>query len=363
MALAVESYFEKQEASARWRLGDLSLLSTEVNKTVSPGEMLEILGIKFSLNFCWGGWSKETSSLFTSVYAKTLGEVPPSLCYSFGISLISQQSCPNYTKGLSKTVTTSSGTGTWGWQSFKLRSEILGSHYVLNDSLILELSVVAWPEEQQVKRLCTAAATLSPIPEASGIRAELRELLRSGEGSDITLIVHCSTDEASSDHQFQAHRFVLSMRSPVFKKMLSSGMQESGPEATVKLSDIEPRVLGWLLVFIYTEELDDEACQDDEALCHLLAAAHFYEVKALVRLCEEKVAMQLSEEAAAERLMMADRLGLDGLHSDIIDFMCYSDDRLSKIQASEGFDRLKDKQPLVAYDILSKRLSKRMKRS
>mmetsp|Transcript_44426 Transcript_44426/g.96578 ORF Transcript_44426/g.96578 Transcript_44426/m.96578 type:complete len:369 (-) Transcript_44426:199-1305(-) len=368
MAVVVESHFEKHKVSAQWHIKGLSFLTTQVDKKIDSGEMLEILGCKYGLEFYWGSHNSEETvdaRPYCSVYCRRLGQLPETARFSFEISLISQQSGADFrvkSQTMGSSIKNKMSRYTRGWPCFKKRSKILDSRFVLDDRIILQLAIEVWPGTPHTKRLRPAATTASFITEGESMQAEFRELLRSGEGSDITLSCDGS-DVASSEQHFRVHRLILSMRSPVFKRMLSSGMQESEPEATVKLPGIDSRVLGWLLDFIYTDEVDDEACVDDEALCHLLAAAHLYEVRTLVRKCAVRVATQLSEEVAAERLMMADRLGLDDLRSDILDFICHSDERLCKIQDSEGFLRLRDKQPQLAFDILSRRFSKKIRRS
>jgi len=361
MALVAETILKKQTASARWRIGGLSLLNTDIDEKIKSGKLLECLGFKFGLHFGWGGAANEIQDLGSSwcgAWCVRLNDGPEHIRYVSQISLISQQSKADFSRSGARS---SSKAKCRGWNNFKLRSEILDSHFVLDDSLILQLSIEAWPLNPKVTRLYPAAALPSTMGESS-IHADLRELLRSGEGSDITL----SNDfysKAPSQQSYQAHRFVLSMRSPVFKQMLSSGMQESMPGSCVQLSGIESRVLGWLLHFIYTDEIAAEACEDDEALCHLLAAGHRYQVKALVQRCELKVAMLLSEEVAAERLVMADRLGLADLRSKILDYICNSDERLSKIQGYESFERLQEEQPQLVVDIFRRRFPRKRGRA
>jgi len=136
--------------------------------------------------------------------------------------------------------------------------------------------------------------------------------------------------------------------------MFKTGMQEA-TAATVRLAGVEPKVVAWLLQFLYTDMVDDEAWEDDEALCHLLAAAHRYQVTQLVRLCELQIATQLRETVAVERLLMAEHLGLPELRSKVLDFICYSDERLSRLKGLDGFDRLMMLQPQLMVDILIRR--------
>mmetsp|Transcript_63220 Transcript_63220/g.137490 ORF Transcript_63220/g.137490 Transcript_63220/m.137490 type:complete len:378 (-) Transcript_63220:94-1227(-) len=373
MAVVVETLLRKQKASARWRIGGVSLLGTKSGDALESGEMLDILGFKFGLRLYWGGKRNmfDEENAFCSLYAYILNQGPETLRWQCEVRLICQSQGPDFVR--SEFEAKSSKSSSYRWKQFKARSEILGSGYVLQDNLILELAVEAWPKVGRRRVLCSPATTLTAAePRGKKVRLEssaeapcgtgdhsalsdFGQLLRSGEGSDVVLCGECS-DEAPAELTFRAHRAILSARSPVFQRMFfGAAMQEAVPGATVKLAEVEPRALGWLLEYIYTERIDSEAWEDDEALCHLLAVADRYEVVKLVSLCEFQVARQLRPEVAVERLLMAERLNLEGLRSKVLDYMCSSDERLGILQGSEDFARLKAQQPQLMADILNRR--------
>lgn len=130
-------------------------------------------------------------------------------------------------------------------------------------------------------------------------------------------------------------------------------MREAAPGAEVTLHDLDAPVLKWLLRFLYTDEIEKEAWEDDEALCHLFAAAHKYEVRGLLERCEIGIAARLTEENAAERLMMADMLEAVGLRKRVLDFACHSKERLGRVQSTEGFARLAQKRPQLLVDMMA----------
>lgn len=108
---------------------------------------------------------------------------------------------------------------------------------------------IAWEEMQ--KRDCPAQwAALSASRKRrceDGSDAVAGRLLRSlwaGRGfSDA--VVRCG------DRSWQVHRCVLAAASPVWARMLESGMREA-VELVLEIQDADPRVVGELLEFVYT---------------------------------------------------------------------------------------------------------------
>lgn len=81
----------------------------------------------------------------------------------------------------------------------------------------------------------------------------------------------------------QCHRAVLSAASPVFGRMLDSGMRE-GNARSVDIGDAEPKAVGILLEFLYLGDLS-VASRDDPAA--LLELAHRFQVGEVVSACSK----------------------------------------------------------------------------
>lgn len=79
---------------------------------------------------------------------------------------------------------------------------------------------------------------------------------------------------------FAAHRFVLSVRCPVFAAMFNSGMKES-LTGSVRIEDIDPEIFCDFLRFLYTGVLAPSAISKK-----LFAVADRYQVEALINLCK-----------------------------------------------------------------------------
>eukprot|EP00812_Abedinium_dasypus_P009491 NODE_3179_length_818_cov_414.834862.p1 GENE.NODE_3179_length_818_cov_414.834862~~NODE_3179_length_818_cov_414.834862.p1 ORF type:complete len:178 (+),score=51.97 NODE_3179_length_818_cov_414.834862:116-649(+) len=151
-----------------------------------------------------------------------------------------------------------------------------------------------------------------------------------------------------------AHRIVLAARSPVFAQMLlSSGMREASC-AEVDLPDMSVGAARTFLHCIYTDEVDKATWDDAEALCHLLAAVHRYEMRPLAGRIAARVAALLTEQCACERLMMADLLGIPELRAQVLDFVVSSRSRFSRVQATESYKRLGMQRPQLLLEILAR---------
>ena len=77
---------------------------------------------------------------------------------------------------------------------------------------------------------------------------EFGQLLESGEHADVTFKVE--------DETMNAHRLLLSTRSPVFAGMLRADMREN-QEGIITIEDVKAPVFRALLHFIYTDSLPE----------------------------------------------------------------------------------------------------------
>ncbi|CAK0799091.1 unnamed protein product, partial [Prorocentrum cordatum] len=132
----------------------------------------------------------------------------------------------------------------------------------------------------------------------------------------------------------------------------SAGMRES-LDAHITLGDADPKAVQWFVGFLYSDNIADEVWQDDDAVCHLLALAHTYDVSALLKRCEARIGSRLSEENALERLMMADQYSISGLKEMVLQFIVKSKERLAKVQGSPDFARMGKNFPHLLGEIIS----------
>lgn len=98
------------------------------------------------------------------------------------------------------------------------------------------------------------------------------------------------TIESSDGEKFKVHKFILSTHSEVFKAMFKDETTES-KNSFVKLIDVNSEELKYLLEFIYTGTIKD---MDSVDFVKLLTLADLYNLKALWRLSQNALALQLS---------------------------------------------------------------------
>ncbi|XP_044582405.1 uncharacterized protein LOC123263579 [Cotesia glomerata] len=98
------------------------------------------------------------------------------------------------------------------------------------------------------------------------------------------------------DGEFPAHRSIISAQSPVFYKMLTSGMKES-KENSITFPDTDTDVIKELLLFIYKGKMD-KAETDAELALKLCNFAHMYQIDQLKITCEYILIRSLTIENA-----------------------------------------------------------------
>ncbi|GFY56191.1 hypothetical protein TNIN_412341 [Trichonephila inaurata madagascariensis] len=146
-----------------------------------------------------------------------------------------------------------------------------------------------------VRRICTKRAikkidlgiTIASVynqitSEPNASHTEVKEL---DKMVDLKEDFHCLYDESiltdvklrTATQTFQAHKNILSARSPVFRAMFMTDMKEKIQES-VDLPDLEDDTVRRMLLYMYTNALD--GLQFKSAL-KLYAAADKYEITAL----------------------------------------------------------------------------------
>lgn len=360
MAEAAVSSIDVDHADARWRLKGVSRFSTERNKPLDSGALLDVQGAKFGLRLQWGGADSDNGSEeVVALYAQLVASQPSGAPFWWRAQLRAidregKAMCgPNAPEWLD--AKKSSDAKLWGHPKWWKRVDLLRSTCVTDDCLVLQLKVEAWPSPPRTE-YCSPVGAFSEAPGAS-LASDLAELLQRGEGADVEVRAGAAPDEEGSGKGppsvLRAHRVVLAARSPVFRQMFFSARMRESLDAHITLGDADPKAVQWFIDFLYSDNIADEVWQDDEAVCHLLALAHTYDVSSLLKRCEARIGSQLSEENALERLMMADRLSISGLKDLVLQFICKSRERLAKVQGSQDWARMGRNCPHLLGEIIS----------
>lgn len=128
----------------------------------------------------------------------------------------------------------------------------------------------------------------NPITGYRSILDNFSSLYKSSIFSDFTFFV--------KGKEFKVHKNILAAASPVLNRLFSSSLQE-GQDDLCKVEEIKPEIFESLLKFVYEAKLPDNF---DEQAQDLYEAAHYYELKLLKKICEQRVHSQLSLENAVE---------------------------------------------------------------
>jgi len=124
---------------------------------------------------------------------------------------------------------------------------------------------------------------------------DLLDAFSKNESRNSDVIINCN------GKVFNCHKFILGARSPVFNAMFQADMKE-GNAREVNIDNLDPKVLGDMLQFIYTGKIPNT----DEFMKDLLEAANYYQLEQLKIACEESLCLILQSNNCIGFLIFAD---------------------------------------------------------
>ncbi|CAL5029896.1 unnamed protein product [Urochloa decumbens] len=237
--------------------------------------------------------------------------------------------------------TFTSANNNWGFVKFIEKSKLEpGSPYLHKDSLTIRCVLTVVIESHTVQDELN-----SVLVPPSNLHKNFGEMLKDGEGADVTFIV--------DDRLFRAHRCVLAYRSPVFRAELFGPLKKKATSC-IRIDDMEPSIFEALLHFIYTDRLPDSYNDGwNAAMQHLLVAADRYGVERLRLMCESKLSEAIDVETVSTTLALAEQHDCSQLKQACIGFMA-SPNMLGQIMETDGFNHLVASCPLILKEILEK---------
>ncbi|XP_073146443.1 BTB/POZ domain-containing protein At4g08455 [Henckelia pumila] len=170
--------------------------------------------------------------------------------------------------------------------------------------------------------------------------------------SDVVLVASDSADSRTTFPPIPAHRAVLISRSPVFRAMLETKMEES-LSGTIKISDVSYDALRAFVSYLYTAD----ASLDEHMACDLLVLAEKYEVKHLKTYCEKYLISRLNWENSLPYYAFAHQHCAKSLLDAALSLIMDSMDKLTK---QEEYMELVEKDPRVVVEIYEAYLSKQV---
>ena len=234
-----------------------------------------------------------------------------------------------------------------GYRKFIKRSTLENpdNGYLVNDTIVIRY---------KIELVVTVGGALNRSPEALALPAEVPEpptslgrdilaLLDSGAGLDVAFSV--------DGQVYNAHRLILSARSPMFRAMLGGPLKE-GADAVIEIPDIQPPVFAALLHFAYADELPEALEGDNFEVTmaqHLLAAADRFQMERLRAFCEQRLCTSVDVETAATTLALAETNHAVNLKRVCLEFVA---DNLQAVMHSDGFSYLIRTCPHLQMEIL-----------
>lgn len=217
--------------------------------------------------------------------------------------------------------------------------------YLVNDTIVIKYTielVVSSGGALSRNSASVAVKELIKVPPPT-LGKDLVDLFYSGSGTDYVIAV--------ADEEIRVHKFVLEARSPVFRALLNSPMQESAA-GRVTLHDIQPTVFKALLHFVYTDALPEElegAGLEVPMAQHLLVAADQYQLIRLRRICERRLCDTVDVETAATTLTLAEQNHAEELKRVCLEFVSRN---LQQVMVTDGYRHMTRSCPQLQAELL-----------
>ncbi|KAF8777732.1 TD and POZ domain-containing protein 4 [Argiope bruennichi] len=145
---------------------------------------------------------------------------------------------------------------------------------------------------------------------------DLKCLYQSQIVSDIKIKTTCTT--------FSAHKIVLSSLSSKFKEMFTTDLKDK-PTDFIEIKDLDDDIVLRMLLFFYTESLDD--VQWDMAM-KLYHAADVYQIQRLKFKCSSFLLENLIVSNVGDLLLLAHDHHDNKLKSVVADYICIYDEEI-----------------------------------
>lgn len=212
--------------------------------------------------------------------------------------------------------------------------------HLLSDDSLADVTILA-PEvtEGETSHPLGATRELRTIPEATEAEdghsdsSVVRKLdyRDAKEGASTLDEIDTSGDAPPSFVRIPAHKFILSLRSPVFKAMFQADMSEAAT-SEVLIQDFNADVMKEFVRFLYTDRCERPALEKYAE--QLLAAACKYQVPGLETLCENHLCASLGVSNVVSVLYLADLYNALQLKARALHFIAHN---AKEVVQADGF--------------------------
>lgn len=210
--------------------------------------------------------------------------------------------------------------------------------HLLSDTSLADVTIIApAPQRSEPLSITTKGHDLPSIAEVSPLTAQgsfdsvaPTKLAMDDDLADSAMAT-VDAEETPATVRLPAHKFILSLRSPVFKAMFSNHMNETNTHE-VFIPDFDAAVMQEFLNFIYTDRCERAAL--DSYSEPLLAAACKYQVPGLETLCENHLCSTLNVNNVVNILYLSDLYNAQQLKARALHYIAHN---AKAVVQTEGF--------------------------
>ncbi|XP_057324124.1 speckle-type POZ protein-like A [Microplitis mediator] len=172
---------------------------------------------------------------------------------------------------------------------------------------------------------------------------DFKKLYKSKVNTDVTIFI--------GDKEFQAHKIIMTARSPVFSAMFDHEMIEKKTKQ-VSITDISPEIFEKVLEYIYTDQVTDL----DDIAADLLEAADKYQLLSLKKMCEHSLCTTLKCDDVVKRMILADRHNAGQLLDYVTECLVADGSNIIETDDFEEFEKSSPSLGLLMFKKLVSRL-------
>lgn len=211
----------------------------------------------------------------------------------------------------------------WGDSKFISHADLkLASNgHCVDDTIVIRVDLTIYGPIEQSIVSCSTHKLLRPSDYTNphSLQADIASIMFQRPTADVTIT--CADGE-----QIPAHKFMLCLRSEVFRAMFGHNMLESATN-TVNITDFDSVVVTEMLRYMYTDScrLDDMQGYCDQ----LLAIASKYSIKGLMNVLENHMITTMSIDNIVSTLRMADMCNAEHLKSKALLFVAHNAKQVS----------------------------------
>ena len=232
-------------------------------------------------------------------------------------------------------------TPAWGFKKWILRENLIKDQQLLpNGHLTILLELTVYGTEKVLSGSRNFEEEDKSKTRAKGLEqvsANLEKLFNDQEFSDVE--IKCDGEV------FHCHELILSTRSDVFRAMFRNDMTENRTKE-VNIEDIDSKVLGEMLNFIYTGVTNEDVLEEKTA--ELLEAANRYQLEVLKSICEDRLCSSLEVSNSIEYLIFGDMYQASKLKRMSLRMVASN---MATLVGTEDYQNLVKKHPVLAAEI------------